>query len=613
MTSSSGPGQPDNTNAPPRREPPGGRFRADGLGSAEDQAGLPDTHAAPGNPLYRALALYLPWSVLVCLLPAILALIRRLLPALSLSGPALALEIYTPALFVSAAVTLYLEFLDPRTSHSAAHIRGGILAIIAAYLLSSFLSPKLPFSLPGLARQFFPAAGNITASLAALYIWVFVIRLRDLFRAREIFEQHLRRYRGEELRRIMLEDSSVMTGVDTQSRSIARHYSIQLGIVFVLTLVCGFLRAPLSIFQRALTMLVIVTAAAVFSLFGLFRQEQYFAGEGIAVPSPERRKRAGAGMLFCAAAGLLAALCASNNNLLPVAIIAAFFAWLTRILSQPGQPLERPPEPAPQTFPMSFDAQTLAQTLGVEETEPWPFWSYLPYIALALIIAAFLWFMIKPLFGIKAGSDKIPFALKIFRLVRGGLAGLKRAIQNFLGSLGRSPAVRLNITGGELQNMTEDLLAAWSKARKRELRQSLSLFARLILWGERNRQTSWKPSLGPGEFCALLAARCSKPALDHEGGSLPPRPSPPAVWASPPPRGNSQAPSGAPDPAETPNSSRAPATPPNPPPGRSPGEESGAILRCGAIFEEALYGPAAPDKETQREFRRLVEEITGQS
>jgi hypothetical protein len=36
-----------------------------------------------------------------------------------------------------------------------------------------------------------------------------------------------------------------------------------------------------------------------------------------------------------------------------------------------------------------------------------------------------------------------------------------------------------------------------------------------------------------------------------------------------------------------------------------------AIFRCGAIFEESLYGPRLPDKKTQREFRRLVEEITG--
>jgi hypothetical protein len=38
---------------------------------------------------------------------------------------------------------------------------------------------------------------------------------------------------------------------------------------------------------------------------------------------------------------------------------------------------------------------------------------------------------------------------------------------------------------------------------------------------------------------------------------------------------------------------------------------SAGILRCGEIFKEALYGPRSPDKKTQREFRELVEGITG--
>jgi hypothetical protein len=513
---------------------------------------------APGNPLYRILALYLPWSILVSLFPAVFALIRHLLPSLSLSGLGLALAIYLPALLISAAVTLYLEFLDPRTSHGAAHIRGGILALAAAYLLSSLLSFRPPLSLAGIARQFFPGLGNITATAAALYIWVFVIRLRELFRAREIFEHHLRHHQGEDLRRIMLEDASVMTGAETQSHSMILHYSIQLGVTFVLVLVCGFLKAPLSAFQLILTMIVIVMAAAVFSLLKLFRQEQYFAGEGIAVPAPERRNRIGAGALFCAAAGALAALCASNSNLLPISIIAAFFAWLARLLSRPAQPLERPPELPDLAPPMPSGPQSLIEALGVEESEPWPLWDYLPYIALALAIAAFLWFMVKPLFGLKTGG-KIPFALKVFRLIRGGLANLKQILQNFFGSLGRSPGTRIPISDRDLQKTTEDLLGAWTKARKRELRQSLSLFARLILWGERNHHTTWKPSLGPGEFCALLAAAVTQAGPDQEFN------------------------------AET---------------------TTAAIVRCGEIFEEALYGPTPPAKETQREFQRLVEEIT---
>jgi hypothetical protein len=570
------------------------RFQADGV--KQEKESPPDLSLAPGNPLYRVLALYLPWSILLSLLPPALALIRRLLPDLSLPGPAtLALAVYIPALLISAAVTLYLEFLDPRTSHGGAHIRGAILSCAAAYLFSSLLAIRPPLNLSTVTLRFFPSLGSITAVLAALYIWIFVIYLRDLFRTRELFEFHIRRFRGDELRRVMLEDSAIMSAAESRGLSAGRHYGIQLGIAFILVLLCGFLGAPLSLFQRILTIAVLSAAALIFSLLGLFRQEQFFAGEGIAVPAPERGRRIGAGIFFCAAAALLAVLCASDNNLLPISIIGALFAWLARLL-RPRQPSGAPVElPSPEVF-MEDDPRAMLRFLAPEETEPWPFWDYLPYIALAAAIAAFLWFMVKPLFSLNRGPA--PLLLRLTRIFLSGFASLRRALGNFLASLRGGAGIRIKVPDEKLRDMTEDLLAAWSRTRRRELRQSLSLFARLILWGTREHQTPWKPSMGPGEYCALLASAIRQTAVqqanaDLGGGRLPPRPhsggSAASVAGSPPPRGLG------PDPAA------APATPP---------EESEAVLRCGNIFEEALYGPRLPDRETQREFRRLVEEIT---
>jgi hypothetical protein len=535
------------------------RFQADGAPREEG-----DLHAAPGNPLYRVLALYLPWSILTGFLPAALALIHRLLPDLILPGSAaLALEVCLPALLGGAAVTLYLELLDPRTSHGGAHIRGTVLAAAGAYLLGSLLSVAPPFSLPGLGRRFLPALGNTAAVLTTLYIWIFVIHARDLFRAREIFEFHLRRYRGEDLRRVMLEDSTVMMGAEAHILSMTRHYGLQLGIVFLLALLCGLLGAPLSPVYYLLVMLVLAAAAMIFSLLNLFRQEQFFAGEGIAVPAPERHKRLGAGILFCGGAGILAALCASPHNILPISLITALFAALARLLGRLYRPAQAPVEMPRHNLSPGLDPQTMARLLGTEETEPWPFWDYLPYIALTLVIAAFLWFMVKPLFSLRAGPGKIPLGLRLLRILRGGLTTLTQALRGFLASLGNGGARRVPLADAGLRNVTEDLLAAWSKARKRELRQSLGLFARLILWGNQQYQLSWKPSLGPGEFCALLAEEVRRTPRAEQRETQPPQALP------------------------------------------------AQILRCGGIFEEALYGPHLPDRETQREFRRLVEEITG--
>jgi hypothetical protein len=609
---SSKPGQPK----PEEQKQPGqpgalNRFHADGVNTAEAE-NSPGPAPAPGNPLYRALALYLPWSVLLGLLPPALALIRLIPGSNFPSGGSLAAAVYIPALLASAAVTLYLEFLDPRTGHGGAHIRGAVLTCAAAYFFSSVLALRPPLNLSTVTLRFIPSIGSVAATLAALYIWVFVIYLRDLFRARELFESHIRRHRGEDLRRAMLEDSAIMTAAETRGRSAGRYYTVQLVLAFILILLCDILGARLSLFQRIINIIIFAAAALIYFLLGLFRQEQFFAGEGIAVSGPERGKRIGAGMIFCAATALLAALCASDNNLLPISVIAAFFAWLARLLSRPGKavagPVELPPPGAPMDDPLA-----MLRLMAPEETKPWPIWDYLPHAALTLAIAVFLWFMIKPLFSLDRRTGKLPLILRLARLFLGGFAGLRRALKNFLASLRGGAGIRIRGPDEKFRNMTEELLGAWSKARKRELRQSLSLFARLILWGSREHHTPWKPSMGPGEYCALLASAVNETApntgqldTNHEGGSLPPRPhsGSASVAGSPPLRGNGPEPGkeAAPVPPQRPLDSAAP----------SAGKTAAAsILRCGAIFEESLYGPRLPGKKTQREFRRLVEEITG--
>jgi hypothetical protein len=93
------------------------------------------------------------------------------------------------------------------------------------------------------------------------------------------------------------------------------------------------------------------------------------------------------------------------------------------------------------------------------------------------------------------------------------------------------------------------------------MRRSVTLFARLILWGTQAYQAPWKPSCAPGEYCALLAARVVK--------------APPAGTSS--------------DGAEL----------------------SGTIIRCGELFERALYSKQVLSGEEGREFAKLTFRITG--
>ncbi|MDR3247422.1 MAG: hypothetical protein LBT39_01435, partial [Treponema sp.] len=502
-----------------------------------------------------------------------LAIIRRLFPNANIpSQLSLGIGVFVPALLVSAGVIVYMELLDPRTSHGGAHIRGAILACAGAYLLSSLLSIRFPLSMAQFSRLLFPGMRNFAAVLASLYLWIFVIYLRDLFRVRELFESHTRRFQGVDLQRVMLEDASIMTGAAVQVRFMTRVYGIQLVVVSLFVLAGIFIKAPLSLFQQVLTIVVLAGAAVIFSLLNLFRQEQFFAGEGIAAPETDRRKRMGAGVAFCIIAALLAALIASDDNIFPISIITSIILRFFRYLAGLYTPIEVETDLSFSTA--THDApnpQDMMQSLGLGEGEPWPFWDYLPYIVGAIVAVLFLWFMVKPLFGLSPDSKEVPLLLRIARMFKGGFSGIRRALKDFFASLGkRSSAIRVNISDGDVRSMAADLLASWSRARKRDLRQSLNLFARLILWGGQRHQAVWKPSMAPGEYCAVLST---------------------AVLTA----------DAAPDAA--PNAKDAP--------GDQADRTAANIRRCGEIFEEALYGPQVPDKKAQREFRELVEGITG--
>ncbi|GHV87001.1 hypothetical protein AGMMS50255_2970 [Spirochaetia bacterium] len=496
------------------------------------------------NPLYSILAVYIPWSILITGIPLIGRIITHSLPGISFPY----MGIFVPILFCSITVSIYAGMMKQLPGdHTAAYVRGVIIITAAAYIIASLLRTDL-----SLSRRFMPGIANILGALAALYVWIFALYLREIFRAREFFESHTRQYEGENLQRIMLEDSSLMGDADANIRKLIFIYGFQLAIVGILAIVSGILKIQIPLAFLALLVILYVSAACIFAILELFEREQYFAGEGIAVSAPERSKRTAAILFFSLAAAAAALLLAADNNILPISIITGFFAWLAALLSRPA----KPQEPASFAFkdlaPESVPRMTLEEQLGLEPQAPWPFWDYVKYALITLLILGFIWFMIKPL--LSPGSDKTPFRLKLARLVLQWFKSLRQGIAYFFSALKKDEgSTKMNRPGAAaIRSMSADLLAAYSQAKKRDMKNSLTLFARLILWGAETFHISWKPSRAPGEYCAAL------------------------VQASPP---------------ET-------------------GETCAAIIRCGELFEEALYSAEVLSREKQREFKELIEKIT---
>jgi hypothetical protein len=211
--------------------------------------------------------------------------------------------------------------------------------------------------------------------------------------------------------------------------------------------------------------------------------------------------------------------------------------------------------------------------LGVEPVEPWPFWKWLQYGLIGLVVLGFLWFMVRPLlFREHPGEGRVPLGKKIWRLIAEWYKSLRNLGRQLLRSLRGGPSIKLTQpSDAELRHISADLLAAYSPRKRREMRQSATLFARLILWGSQVRQVSWKPAYAPGEYCARLAANTA--AADD------------SVAAD----------TG--DAADNAGSAAAVS-------------RANAIIRCGELFERSLYAAAVLSGPERQEFKRLVDAVT---
>jgi hypothetical protein len=308
--------------------------------------------------------------------------------------------------------------------------------------------------------------------------------------------------------------------------------------------------------QTALIMVLVVSTAGMFALFGLLSHEQYYAGEGVSLSASQRAKRLLAMAVFTLLAAVLGALLASEKSLLPFSLIVSFFAWLISLF--PDKPIPQ------QTMPFEMDMPAKGmgpmfppELMPPEDYTPPPIWDYLQYAAIALVVIAFIWFMVKPLVLRNSGRGDSPLIKRLRRLFTAWLKTLKAAAAAFFTSLrGGETGVRIKTDAAALHRLETTLLAGYSPAKRREMKHSVTLFARLIVWGSETCQVLWRPSLAPAEYCAALCA-----TLTDKADALFP-------------------------------------------------QHHAAIIRCGDLIERALYAKDTLSAEERDEFADCVRDIT---
>jgi len=506
-------------------------------------SGLIEGGFLSNGPLYTLLAIYMPLSVLVTLLLLARTLVPMELPLTSIIISSCACAVVS---------SLYYDFMKNEKSRLFSDIRGAIIILGVIYILVSVFRFGIP-----LRWRFIPGITNILSVIGALYAWSSVISLKQVFSARRHFEIYTELYQEDQLQRVLREDIGLIQDIDEEITKRRRNYIVQLVIIGILAIVNVIMKIPLPLFLCLLLIGILFVGVFICGFFEIMRREQYYAVEGISLSAADRLKHAEgmwALILLCTVCAILAA---SDTSLLPFSALLSFFMWFLSLFSRLSSPSARTNEPE------IFEAMELPSFIppeieGMHDSSPSWLARYglmiLKYALIFLVVAAFIRFMISPLLNRgKPPAGKLKFRQRLWRIIAEWFKGMLTALSSFYAFLKNNKATRKinKYNSGEIRRTAATILNAYSQAKKQDMRRSVTLFARLIIWGSEVCQVDWKPSYAPGEYCDILSAATAALEGIREG-----------------------------------------------------------IVRCGELFEQALYSAEVLSAAEQREFKALVDEIT---
>jgi hypothetical protein len=466
------------------------------------------------------------------------------------------------------AASFYCDFMkDDKSSRFAANLRGGIAVLLAAYLVSSLLTRGAG----AWYERFLPGLNSIAASSGALYVWTQVCSLKQLFTCRKQFDEYAQTFRGSRLQEALSDNPALLSYTNEKIIQTRKSYFAQLAIAALLLITTAFIKtrfpAPLYFFL----ILLLLGAACLFGFLVIFSREQYFAGEGITLPPFDRVKRMISIGILCGLCAVIASLFSFNKNILSVSPIIAFLKRLLLFLQRFIKPRAGAALPELDFPLMNMDLNSAFPDLG-ELKEPWKIWTWLKYGLIAFLAGAFAWFMVSPLFNKGGKAGKLTFLQRLRLIIKEWAKGLLDAFILFLVLIKNSGgALKLRKPNSdEIRKMAETVLGAYTAAKKRDIKRSVTLFARLIIWGGEVLHVTWKPSFAPGEYCGILASNLVTNAL-----------TPPVIPAESAP-------------AET----------------GTAADRAEWIIRSGELFEKALYSAEALSDAEQKEFKDLIEAVT---
>ncbi|MCL2834217.1 MAG: hypothetical protein FWD78_13685 [Treponema sp.] len=459
---------------------------------------------------HAVLAAYIPVSVLAGIMPLSALMLEHFI------GTPLPLGLWFVFSLISAvsASVYWAAVKKSKADHSSANIRGAVLIIIISYALASVFDFERPF-----VMRFYPSFHNIPPSIFALAVWFPVVTLKKIFAGQELFESNAEKYEGDKLRQIMLEDSSLMSETDADMKKISNYYAASFIPSVILMFVCGGLGLHFSAALMILLTVIFALGVCIESFLGFMRREYSYAAEGLILP--DRPKTVMAAIITLLSACTAGLLFSSDKSILSPSLLMDLLRRIQAFFDRMSKPVTDVPPPQ-MMQPMQDSGSGIPPELleMTKNSQPSPFWDYLKYAILVALAVFFIWFMINPLLSRTKwfrGLKGLP--IKIIKVLKEWLKSLADGAVYFFKSLGRGAGGNKLAppSAAALHRLEEDILGSYSAAKRRELRRSISLFARLIYWGSEVLNVSWKPSHAPIEYCILLADKAQNPNIKHAG------------------------------------------------------------------------------------------------
>ncbi|MDR2729550.1 MAG: hypothetical protein LBB81_01470, partial [Treponema sp.] len=444
------------------------------------------------GPLYSLLAIYMPLTFLAAVIFLVQMLIKIALPA----------AVVIVCGFTSGiCASIYFDFMkDEKASRTAADIRGGIILTAVCYVLSSLFTGAVPWN-----KKFLPDIKNILPSVGVLFLWTSVISLKQLFVARRHFETYTELHKGEKLQEILFEDSGLVQYTDENINKKAWNYFLQLFLLALLAVLCAIFKITLPLALYFLLIVILVGAICIYGFFGIIKRELFHAGDGIVLPASGRIRSVLAMIVFTLLCFAAAVIFTPGKSLLPFSLITGFFSWLfprrDRQFALPDRPVISE-NPAGAGFPDSFPGFGEAAQPSILSIIFGYFLTFMKYALIILASIGFIRFMIAPLFDRWNVSGKLPFSKRFFGIIAEWFREALAAIVSFFAYLkqGIGNSKLRKYSAEEIRRAEEDLFGAYSPEKRRGMKQSVTLFARLIIWGNDVRGVAWKPALAPVEY-----------------------------------------------------------------------------------------------------------------